>query len=60
MTNLRVAPAGLSMTFGNGAKAKVEAVGEMVLKICYDMASISVHPRQFLYQLLCQLLQDET
>ncbi len=33
MTNLRVAPAGLSMTFGNGAKAKVEAVGDMVLGI---------------------------
>ncbi len=33
MTNLRVAPAGLSMTFGNGVKAKVEAVGDMVLGI---------------------------
>ena len=33
MTNLRVASAGLSMTFGNGAKAKVEAVGDMVLEI---------------------------
>ena len=33
MSNLRVAPADLFMTFGNGARSKVETVGDLVLRI---------------------------
>ena len=33
MSNLRAAPADLHITFGNGTRAKVEAVGDLVLRI---------------------------